>query len=719
MSKKNISSYFIRLASYSSLLYKPLDEVVSFITLASHGYSYLGHDLDIQCEGCKKTVMISGDWSDINIKLKHLKGCFFETCIHGEVNESIVLEPIHLEVDGICDARSTADRGVDSLIKVEESHMHYQAEPIVTPSFNELPATNFLEDSLESNDDEFDIDSFSSSSLTQLHKENQLNCQRERHWSSSSSSLTSQSSGYCSDISADFADEQNQPNCPTLSDFKPADSSEFYDFSDLFIPENCELDTSKDKNNLVSRECEKNPGHYTYFALNLLKMEQLPSKFRCDEIYRLLRLMGELTVRIVVSSTSIQQKKRDHRRTNQYKKRVGTGFVIEHPCQLKTLSESHESRKFNSLKNMFPFWRNNNIWNVYIQTSRQLVFDEEDAHSAIVEFYYDSSERRDVVTLEGKHLLTSKTQGDSQCLLVCECFDTGFIHKINHTQQEFYRMAEKLPSRAKRGMLSKLFSVHHPHGGHKILSYGDYVRVRYKFYLAEKSNSKATLTKLANQEQVDSDVNEYRKTMFYAADTCPGSCGAPLLTFSQRPTHAESTALKVDISMHNGVEITHHLGASTLKLFTDADLIQPSPELMDDPEEDSDENSLGKQQVSSPVYKVNLASSGFYYTGVADCVQCFHCSLKLRSWKAGDDVITQHEKYRPECPYLMLLTTEQESVIAGAVAEVLDSSDQSTEELNRSKSRPIVMCNVIKANKFADNNKIIINTNVTGSSNLI
>ncbi|XP_059154668.1 baculoviral IAP repeat-containing protein 3-like [Physella acuta] len=50
----------------------------------------------------------------------------------------------------------------------------------------------------------------------------------------------------------------------------------------------------------------------------------------------------------------------------------------------------------------------------------------------------------------------------------------------------------------------------------------------------------------------------------------------------------------------------------------------------------------------------DLAKSGFYYAGYADCVRCFQCGLGLKSWKAGDDVVEQHRKFRPNCPFLML-----------------------------------------------------------------
>ncbi|XP_071948685.1 E3 ubiquitin-protein ligase XIAP-like [Antedon mediterranea] len=47
-----------------------------------------------------------------------------------------------------------------------------------------------------------------------------------------------------------------------------------------------------------------------------------------------------------------------------------------------------------------------------------------------------------------------------------------------------------------------------------------------------------------------------------------------------------------------------------------------------------------------------MARSGFYYTGVGDCVECFCCRGRLKGLKSGDDVEQEHERLYPHCGYL-------------------------------------------------------------------
>ncbi|KAK4303390.1 hypothetical protein Pmani_024586 [Petrolisthes manimaculis] len=58
-----------------------------------------------------------------------------------------------------------------------------------------------------------------------------------------------------------------------------------------------------------------------------------------------------------------------------------------------------------------------------------------------------------------------------------------------------------------------------------------------------------------------------------------------------------------------------------------------------------------------------LAWAGFFSTGLADWVQCFHCSGGLFAWRRGDDPLRDHARYYPFCPYRLLgMGLAQESV---------------------------------------------------------
>lgn len=47
-----------------------------------------------------------------------------------------------------------------------------------------------------------------------------------------------------------------------------------------------------------------------------------------------------------------------------------------------------------------------------------------------------------------------------------------------------------------------------------------------------------------------------------------------------------------------------------------------------------------------------LASVGFFYTGIGDRVQCFSCGLTHDHWKSGDIPLIIHRKYSPFCRFL-------------------------------------------------------------------
>lgn len=57
-----------------------------------------------------------------------------------------------------------------------------------------------------------------------------------------------------------------------------------------------------------------------------------------------------------------------------------------------------------------------------------------------------------------------------------------------------------------------------------------------------------------------------RQVCLYAADTCPGTSGAPVVTYKQgrRDTNGAHD-LQLDLWIHNGVDNTYKLGGSVLK----------------------------------------------------------------------------------------------------------------------------------------------------------
>ena len=57
-------------------------------------------------------------------------------------------------------------------------------------------------------------------------------------------------------------------------------------------------------------------------------------------------------------------------------------------------------------------------------------------------------------------------------------------------------------------------------------------------------------------------------------------------------------------------------------------------------------------QFSQVVKPRDLARDGFYYTGLADMVQCVFCTTCLFKWQKGSEPSVVHEKMMAECPYI-------------------------------------------------------------------
>ncbi|KAK7088913.1 uncharacterized protein [Littorina saxatilis] len=57
-------------------------------------------------------------------------------------------------------------------------------------------------------------------------------------------------------------------------------------------------------------------------------------------------------------------------------------------------------------------------------------------------------------------------------------------------------------------------------------------------------------------------------------------------------------------------------------------------------------------QASHP--KEEMAEAGFYYTGHADLVRCFHCKGGLKTWESSDQPWIEHSRWFPRCPFIKL-----------------------------------------------------------------
>ena len=58
-----------------------------------------------------------------------------------------------------------------------------------------------------------------------------------------------------------------------------------------------------------------------------------------------------------------------------------------------------------------------------------------------------------------------------------------------------------------------------------------------------------------------------------------------------------------------------------------------------------------KQMIQKPE---EMVSSGFYYTGCGDVVQCFYCGISLKHWCRTDSVHVEQSKHSPSCKFILM-----------------------------------------------------------------
>lgn len=227
-------------------------------------------------------------------------------------------------------------------------------------------------------------------------------------------------------------------------------------------------DDQKWKEPLHRMECKKNPGHFAYFPLVSLTPEQLPSQCRNTEFLELLKLVGKLTVRVVVNQDS--------------KIRVGTGMVSfltkfeenSEPAEASPGGKGQGVKKF--LTNVIKKPKKEKL---YIEVNSHVVQSDTDAARTTVDFFYDQPSRKGVKEIKGKYILHSTKLGENISILVCKTSDSGLLREINQTQEKITAAVDKLPRKIKEVLTKKIFIINHPHGREKVLSYGDSVTVKY------------------------------------------------------------------------------------------------------------------------------------------------------------------------------------------------------------------------------------------------
>ncbi|KAH9525182.1 hypothetical protein Btru_000556 [Bulinus truncatus] len=426
-----------------------------------------------------------------------------------------------------------------------------------------------------------------------------------------------------------------------------------------FIHEQCfETESSKEEENENANECVKSHNHKDFRKINLLSFNDLPDELHEENLLNLVKIFGDLTVKV----------------ENKEKGVIGSGYVLNYPCKVistKTLQQwPYLNKKNVELFQTFP-----EIGIVYVQTTSHLVHYDEEYPNTIVKF----SSGKDF-SLKGEVILRHKKQGVYQSIIVCFTPDVKIIENINARLQELADSARKLPDKVKEYMSDRVIIVSYPHGLDRTMSFGKSTSSMYGIKTFEES-SHARLYPLHFNTLADTDssVEHVRLALTYDAPTCPGSSGAPVVTFKPSST----SRMEMEVWTHKGtLSSNNHVGVSVLKEL-DIPTVRSFLAPPSYPTYYSLEKRLESLQNWSFTHIITpnvMAKAGFFYAGYADCVRCFQCGLGLRSWKIGDDIYTEHTRYRPTCPFLQFQLQSRASMENTEVNESdLRSSSHSSE----------------------------------------
>ncbi|BFZ24315.1 hypothetical protein BsWGS_27354 [Bradybaena similaris] len=291
--------------------------------------------------------------------------------------------------------------------------------------------------------------------------------------------------------------------------------------------------------------CTKNPGHKNFIPVDKFSIEDLPERYRDDDVMDYIRAVSDLTVRVTVKYVSDRRPETDgvsgkpfpgYFNRGQRRTTVGTGWVeyvllhirsFQETCRCKDCLTSYEPQTEFGI--------------IYIRTARHVVFDESEAAHTTCHLYFDTG--RTPETCEGVIALNGMSDywGDGR---TDSCKMYHYTHDLGLTDRLYQRCKQKIDLKIKickkppykwnlkwiRPALDKqplLLIVSHPHGCSKQISIG---RCDSVLPLPDKQCS-------------------FR----YTTTTCRGSSGAEVHLLFTSVQHDQEAFLSVFPPVHHGV----------------------------------------------------------------------------------------------------------------------------------------------------------------------
>ncbi|XP_055866375.1 uncharacterized protein LOC106064225 [Biomphalaria glabrata] len=260
--------------------------------------------------------------------------------------------------------------------------------------------------------------------------------------------------------------------------------------------------------------CKKNPGHIQFIPVDTFNLKHLPEGFQDNDLYELIKVKADLTVRVSVEMSSPHRPKFYPKTTEPYPfsnmierriLRTGSGSVWyvnkfqdgvsqdgRYRLTAYTKCWCRKCKGSNSASNVW--------WEFDVTTATHLVFDVIEANHTTLRLFYDRDDSPEV-SVDKVSVLDLNIDYDL-CRLNCVTCDKTLGNKLMGMWEHFKNIREKVLNKYKesRSQHKLTFIVSHPHGCSKQVSVGQW------------------------KERLE--VGDYRSKLTYTTCTCPGSSGA-------------------------------------------------------------------------------------------------------------------------------------------------------------------------------------------------
>ncbi|CAL1542314.1 unnamed protein product [Lymnaea stagnalis] len=261
--------------------------------------------------------------------------------------------------------------------------------------------------------------------------------------------------------------------------------------SDLIIPEHT-LNTTW--GTFKWKGCQENPGHKEFIPVKEFNLEHLPKGYRTDHFLRSIRLLGDLTCRITVTSVS---DKRPHDNTlfsQSGRVRMGTGTVFE------VIRETNETEAKTCVQ-CGSLHETTGFCIIRIITACHVVFDcQEAGHTTIDLFYDDEFNKKDIHTLDGCRVI-SKDVDEDWCVFDCLTGDDDLAKRMHERLNDFKSL---IHNRKLDTSVPWIIVASHPHGLAKHITVGE-----WKEYDGTESTKQVTNIDKRNFMKFYEDSVEY------------------------------------------------------------------------------------------------------------------------------------------------------------------------------------------------------------------